>query len=496
MWEKEGGDEPESVTYLADFNAKLKLAEDAEIATGATSNNGAFAVTDDASKTAYYQLGKGEKLGVNARLAFSGVDTATITGRFYDASRADGTKAADASASTKNVTVVPASSVYFDDDLLDASLTIGDGSGYNADVPASGSTAAGSSKQTLTFTFTRTGVDVYCTTDDANGWIQATVDSTNKQPYTNTRYQGGGELKNVPVISFRNLDANVEHTLVITTLTGANFRLDGIRVYNPMGDSADAAVTKAYADAGEQNAVFLKVRKYIVDQNMFGSFTDQEKSYAGAVFTDKKLDQATVADYAADGPKNEVYLAAGQGVAFTIANWKDYAADTVMVGLSVPAGGTATVAASGATGNQKIVVKSETHMYYTIKPDAETGNVYIFNTEGSNMISVTDLKITGPEKYEVPAEQTAGEVLEANVNGLIVRNSTMAYVQAFDPEAVIAEPEPEAPDIPDTPETPDGPDDGKSSWIDDAANSAAILKALFRMVLKSLSSLFSSLGGW
>ena len=112
------------------------------------------------------------------------------------------------------------------------------------------------------------------------------------------------------------------------------------------------------------------------------------------------------------------------------------------------------------------------------------------------MISVTDLKITGPEKYEVPAEQNAGEVLEANVNGLIVRNSTMAYVQAFDPEAVIAEPEPEAPDIPDTPETPDGPDDGKSSWIDDAANSAAILKALFRMVLKSLSSLFSSLGGW
>lgn len=485
-------DKIDNHNYVIDFNGKMTIATSATAKKDDSHNNGAFNVADGLGT---YQLKADEKDYTNgANLAFNGVDTALING--VPVGSADGTK-----ASWEKYTVIPANNVYFDDSLVGKSMTAGDGSGYNAKVSDyESSPENGQSKTTIEIKFTGTGIDVYCTTPNANGWIQATVDGTNKQPYTNTKYAGAnGPLNNIPVISFRDLGEG-EHTLVITTLTDANFKLDGIRVYNGMQDANEtdkATVDSAYAAANEQNAVFMQVRQYLLDSKTFGSLTSADgdtQAFTGALFVDTKPTGATVSDYQKDGPKNEVYLDAGQGVAFQIKGWADFKnTNKVMVGLSVPAGGTATVAASGRTGNNKIELDAKTHMFYTITPD-ESGNVYIYNT-GNAMVSVTDLKITGTQQYAAPATFTLGAPITPESEGGALTVSPkllMRYVQDFDPEAVIEDPQ-----VIDEPQTPETPDDGdKPGWNDNSYNPMTILKNLFQNLLNSLSGLFGGLGKW
>ena len=196
------------------------------------------------------------------------------------------------------------------------------------------------------------------------------------------------------------------------------------------------------------------------------------------------------------------------GVAFQIRDW-DSSKYQVMVGLSVPAGGSASVAASGRTGNDKIEVNSETTMFYNITPDAATGNVYIYNT-GSSMVSVTDLKITGTQKYVAPLTFTLGAPIAPESEGgalMVQPMMLMRYVEDFDPEAVIVDPtedpgtpaepgEPQDPDTPSDPGTPDQPDDPKPGWNDDAYNPINILRTFFKLLLQNLGSLFGGLGNW
>ena len=488
-------DKIDNHNYVIDFNGKMTIANSATEKKDETNNNGAFEV---AGGNATYQLKNNEDSFANgANLAFNGIDTALING--VPVGSAEGT-----TASWEKYTVIPANNVYFDDDLVGKSMTVGDGSGYNAEVSNYNDAASGQEKTNIEITFTGDGIDVYCTTPNANGWIQATVTKGNgdvvKQPYTNTKYVGGGELHNIPVISFRDLGTGT-HTLVITTLTGANYKLDGIRVYNGMQDANEtdkATVDTAYAAAKEQNLALMSVRSYLLSKSEFEKVTeegvDENATVTGAVFIDTNEATTSVADYKAAGPKNEAYLASGQGVAFQIKGWATFKdTNKVMVGLSVPAGGTATVAASGRTGNNKIQLNAETHMFYEIKPDND-GNVYIYNT-GKDMVSVTDLKITGTKQYAAPATFTLGAPITPESEGGALTVSPkllMRYVQDFDPEAVIEDPQ-----VVDEPQTPENPDDGdKPGWNDNSYNPMTILKNLFQNLLNSLSSLFGGLGKW
>ena len=185
-------DKTDNYNFVVDFNGKMTIANEATAKKDDTHNNGVF---DVAASKATYQLKNAEDTFTNgANLAFSGVDTALING--VPVGAAEGT-----TASWEKYTVVPANTVYFDDSLAGKSMTVGDGSGFNAAVKANESTPTeGQSNTSITFTFNGNGIDVYCTTDTANGWIQATVDGTNKQPYTNTRFR----MEKVPhFITFR-----------------------------------------------------------------------------------------------------------------------------------------------------------------------------------------------------------------------------------------------------------------------------------------------------
>ena len=94
--------------------------------------------------------------------------------------------------------------------------------------------------------------------------------------------------------------------------------------------------------------------------------------------------------YVANGPKNEIYLAKGQGVAFTISDAAK--GDHYWIGLSVPDQGSAS--ASVAVNGEALTpsVASAVDMYYPITPNA-SGTVVIVNN-GDAMVSVTNLKVT------------------------------------------------------------------------------------------------------
>ena len=495
-------DKIDNHNYVIDFNGKMTIATSATAKKDDSHNNGAFEVAGGVGTYQLdYQLSntEAEPSTYRADLAFNGIDTALINGVPVGS-------AAGATASWEKYTVIPANNVYFDDSLVGKSMTAGDGSGYNVKVKDyESSPENGQEKTSLVFTFYGTGIDVYCTTDKDAGWIQANVDGT-AYPFVNSRYQESEgsttAIYNTPVISIDGLAPNVEHTLTLRTLTNSNFRLDGIRVYNAMqgvGDEAtQAAVNKAYDDADESNAVFLEVRDRILAANKFvvdgASDANIPGPITGAVFLETQATGATIADYTAKGPKDEVYLAPGQAIAFNLGGWF---ADTykVMVGLSMPKStdsGTATVYASGHGTSNPIKVSARTDMFYQIYPDAN-GNVIIKN-DGDGMISITKLKITtiaaDGTAYTVPA-QTTGEAVEPGTRGLQVNRSLMAYAMAFDPATEVS-----PTDNVEEPDTPEEPDDPKPGWNDGAFNPMSILKNLFQNLLDGLGKLFGNLPKW
>ena len=148
----------------------------------------------------------------------------------------------------------------------------------------------------------------------------------------------------------------------------------------------------------------------------------------GSVFIDKvanpdseentTTDIGTYEDY---GPKNEVYLKSGQGVAFTIKNYNS-TTDKVAVGLKSPTGSEVTVdVTAGAKKANPLVIQSASDLYYEVTPTSD-GKVVIKNTSGA-LLSVTKVKITS---------KNAAPNSAPNERSLVVTPELMSYVDIFD----------------------------------------------------------------
>ena len=108
--------------------------------------------------------------------------------------------------------------------------------------------------------------------------------------------------------------------------------------------------------------------------------------------------------YVANGPKNEIYLSANQGVAFKLAD--GLTADHYWLGLSTPDTGSAsaTVLVNGKAVEP--VITSAVDMYYPITPDKD-GNVVVVN-QGGGMVALTNLKVTSDNAVEEDGAQPFG----------------------------------------------------------------------------------------
>lgn len=442
-------------TKVLDFSMTAKIATSVQQYSTKTNRYGAFSTGSDLT----YKLGNRVADG---NLVFDGVDSVLFYGDYND----DGN---DTAARWNKVNVIPANNVYYDDDLLSSSSDFKDNNyGYEAKVPATTDTTSVSSGET-TFTFKGSRIDVYCTTESDSGAVIGQLKNSSGEVLATKLMRNeykSGTLYNVPTLSFETPDASATYTLTITTNDQSNYKLDGVRVYHP-ADETNETVQNAYAADNEQNAVFTQVRQLLISAE---DFTSGMSSVAGAVYTDKLHDGATITDYEKIGPKNEVYLDNGDAIAFKVDGYQS--GMKVMVGLSAPeqttdAGdsvtakqGQVTVSDGSAAKTQNI--SSNVDMYYAVTPTAE-GYVVITNN-GSALISVTNVKLSG-------TAEGAGT--------FSVDDGLLAYMASFD-SLEVTEPTPDEPDpIPDTPVQND--------------SISAIIHAIWAQVKTSIDRLFGRL---
>lgn len=299
---------------------------------------------------------------------------------------------------------------------------------------------------TATFTFKGTGFDVISLTDNNSGMISVKVyavgsdgtETLEKTNYVNNYYgyefkdgvwtvnnSANNALYQIPVIKVDDL-AYGTHKVVITTAyasyadkTGDNqysFWLDAIRVYDPMGkDNA------TYTKDGEGYPQYIKLRDQLAKEN--GSVTTNDK----LLFIDG-AEKAEIATYANYGPNNEVYLANGQAITFTVPENANIA--SIQIGAKAPDGSAAQMVVTGGNGlNQEL--STATEMYYEIGTE---GRNFTIANNGNGILSLTNLKITFTDKPGSTIALTAPTADEQTAAVMSVRALFAAPEQTFEPE--------------------------------------------------------------
>lgn len=297
---------------------------------------------------------------------------------------------------------------------------------------------------TATFTFKGTGFDIISLTDNTSGAIFVDVyagkEATGtlvKQLTVNNYYgykqDGNGKwvvdtessnaLYQIPVMKVSGLDYG-EYTAVIRAAYSKffdtakknqySFWLDAIRVYDPMGKDNDT-----YKQDDEGYPQYIKLRDQLAKEN--GSVTTN----TNLLFIDG-AEKAEIATYANYGPNNEVYLAKGQAITFTVPGDANIA--SVLIGAKAPNGSAAKMVVNSGEAKE---IQSATEMYYEI--DTEGRNFTIANN-GDGILSLTNLKITFTDKQDSTIALSAPTAEEQTAAVMSVRALFAAPEQTFEPE--------------------------------------------------------------
>lgn len=317
---------------------------------------------------------------------------------------------------------------------------------------------------TAQFTFKGTGFDIISLTDNTSGAIVVDVYKGSKtegskpvHSYLVNNYYGytynqetkkwevvkdGKEnaIYQIPVMKVNDLPYG-EYTAVIEVFYNSffdmnydenssknqySFWLDAIRIYDPMGNE--------YAGYTEDNEGYPQYIK-LHDEVKNGTATPN----ANALFIDGKED-ATIAEYANYGPNNEVYLMNGQAITFKIP--KNANVDSIQIGAKAP-NGTANMTVTD-TSDKPLATKelsTATEMYYKIDVDVSKADqtVVIANTDGSGILSLTNLKITFKNKPTDKITLTALNNQEQENAVSLVRALFTAPAATFSPETFEAD---------------------------------------------------------
>lgn len=364
------------------------------------------------------------------------VDVIPATNVYYETDFADGvfalndewttaTVTGDAAADTTQTTSkVGEKAVYGYDASYDNDKYLSNGSSLKID-NTSGSTI----QNATTFSFVGTGFDLISRTGVDQGAIRVDVyadeEMTNREKSVSVlnKSDGGLELYQIPVVSIENLDYGTHYVSIRVMSSyvdetypslnrGGEFYFDAIRIYDP---AIDAAAIAAYKADDEYDPTYYEVRNLLISAESFGD----GEAY-GAVFVDYDYDPddgdsfvTAVSDYKAVGPNNEVYLAKGQAVAFTV-----QAVTGTVTGVDLGAktinGGTAKLCVS-VGGTQKVneqTIASATAQYYDIGTLA-VGNTVVITNTGEDVLSITDLKVAGATISVVANDNTLAEATPA-----------------------------------------------------------------------------------
>ena len=345
-----------------------------------------------------------------------------------------------------------------------------DGSGHVAGLPNPDDPDAEPTDASVTFSFTGTGVDVYTRTNARSGILVAQLQGSSNEGkpvfkmFMVDNLSVSGEYYQIPTMSFKDLDYGTYTVTLIATKASAaatgsaryEYCLDGIRVYNPLGEDlsgADHTVKDAYGK--ELNPIFTEIRDIIIDS--YNDFTPGTGA-RGAAFIDwiregqgSGDDEEGVGKHTYEvsttfktyGPKNEVYLDKGQAVVIKVDPNNTY----YMGMKSLTAGKAATVNVSGLDNTDMPQVLTVTHtadLYYPVRP--VDGYIVIQNsTESGALLALTKLRTTNmnakPENNGVlPVEKMEAEATMLTFERRLEEAKNEPAPNPEEPEATLPDP--------------------------------------------------------
>ena len=282
------------------------------------------------------------------------------------------------------------------------------------------STADGKAKA-FKYTFTGTGTSFFARSSKDSGYMRVQItnskDEVVKTLYRDTKYQNIGTLYNIPVFTW-NAEKYGTYTVTVTiaknnngTTYGTGFWLDGIRVMNPMyPDSNNFTIAQdAYAADGESNMKFATLRNALLadaTQNENEELVWENKNFV--VFTDTDGEVKDASTYQSNGPKEEVYLAQGQSVSFSLTNWNANK-NHLYLGIKAPMG-----VGKVQLGDESVAVNNTVDCYYDVAKHAKISEVdgvkvatLTITNPSDSIISLTNIKVTGtPDFVIIPGKNT------------------------------------------------------------------------------------------
>ena len=286
------------------------------------------------------------------------------------------------------------------------------------------STADGKAKA-FKYTFTGTGTSFFARSSIDSGYMRVQITNSKgdvvKTLYRDTKYQNTGTLYNVPVFTW-NAEKYGTYTVIVTiakktdnSAYGTEFYLDGIRVMNPMNPDSGNNLTiaqDAYAADGESNMTFATLRNALLadaTQNENEELVWENKNFV--VFTDTNGKVKDASTYQSNGPKEEVYLAQGQSVSFSLANW-DANVNHLYLGIKAPMGA-GTVQLDG----KSVAVNNTVDCYYDVAKFATISEVngvkvatLTITNPSDKIISLTNIKVTGTPDFVIIPEKNTDNV--------------------------------------------------------------------------------------
>ena len=407
----------EVLTFVVDFGLPLNITpndlglENADAVTGLTCNTskGTYGIFSSSGTTVTYTPNE----------TIDGAESVVLTIHY------------SGSTVTKQIRILPASVVYYEDSFAtyDSSWS-GTGTlagtaqtaeklgakqnlyGYDsAYTPSTGfsmgsahtvTVNAANDSATASFSFKGTGFDLISRTDSDSGVIfieamgtrgttkRLIVDNYYGYDFVNGAFVSAdkGSIDQVPVAKLVGLPYDTYDVTVTVVYhqklnhagdSSYSFWLDGIRVYDPMGSSYSA-----YASDSEAAPQYVELRKSLLNAAALTSGAVVQ----GTTFIDGKGKTTVLADYESYGPNNEVYLSKGQSITFTLGS-VDFA--DIQLGASLTGSAASTITVNGTT----IRLDSATNLYYSIKNAIGTDKVVTITNIGDGMVALTNLKATG-----------------------------------------------------------------------------------------------------
>lgn len=321
-------------------------------------------------------------------------------------------------------------------------------SGHSNGTTMHANAPAGNAAQ-FEYDFTGTGTTIYGMINATTGYICVEVTDTASNENVDYQYIDNVVLQNEhfdfiynnPFYSITDLAYGKYHVVVYlypagtptsAGTSGPDLYLDGIRVYNPMGTeikSAEGYDTAAYAYSqdGEANTVVVNIRSKLINP-IAGAGENPEGDFVTITDLDGSL--ITVEDYASKGPNEELYLkGSGYMLSFAVKNW-DSQSYKMYLGIKAPTDAGASV----TIGSQTLTIENSTDCYYDISEyiqvtETDNGNFgYVYIKGVSGLVSLTNIKVTGNDKFElVPKEDIPGNP-DGDVEGGGVETATRKLV--------------------------------------------------------------------